>query len=229
MNLMKSYTDIKKSMGLRNIQLICVIVGAGVIGLIGYYGYGIYNTRFQRAAQVAFSESIDVYKQALAAAMNKGDVDKNVEGLWDEAEIAFKAGYAQNKSSDLAPFFLIFESQVLLKEGKKAEAYELLAEAVNKIPEKSPFFYLYKTKQALMEIDLKDGKSGSGLRGLDLLLDLSKNKNNMFRDLALFYAGEYYWSTNEIDKAREQYKALEAMNTDTPWAAQAKAKLKKIQ
>lgn len=222
MSLFESY-DFKYMFRQRNVQIYTalIILTIGAVGL--FYVYKWHNIKIQRSAQKAFSESMDAYKQALSLELTKKDESKSKENMWDEVELAFKTGYAQNKSSTLAPFFLAYQAVAEQKLGKNDEAYKTLNEAIEKLPKNSPYAYLYKLKQALIEIDKKDEQ-----KGIDHLIDLIKDKNNTFKDMTAFYLGDYYWSKNNLDKAKEYYKISEEAGKDTSWAKLSKVKLEKL-
>lgn len=227
MNLMESLFDYRKLLQDRNTRIYIAVFILGIVGVGGYYAYSWHSNNVQKLAQKAFSESLEVYKQALSLDFAKEVPEKDRQNLWAEAEIAFKTGYQQNKSSTLAPFFLAYEAQALLKQNKLDQAYEALSDGLKKIPSSSPFSYLYQVTQALIEIDKQDVQ-----KGVDSLEKLTKDKNNPLKDMAVFYLGEYYLSNNEIAKARLQFESLDSMKTDakqdSPWVTLAKARLQQL-
>lgn len=229
MNLMESLFDYRELLQQRNNRIALAVLIFAIIGAGGYYAYQWHNNNIQKLAQKAFSESLEVYNQAMSLAFAKDASEKDSMNLWAEAEIAFKTGYSQNKSSTLAPFFLVYEAQALLRQNKLDQAYEVLSEGLKKIPGNLPFSFLYQTTQALMEIDRQDTQ-----KGIDRLDKLSKDKNNPLRDMAVFYLGEYYLSINEIAKARLQFESLDLTNkdvidkSDSPWVNLAKSKLQQL-
>jgi predicted negative regulator of RcsB-dependent stress response len=143
--------------------------------------------------------------------------------MLDEAEISFQTGYEQNKKSTIAPFFLAFESDALIKLGKFEDAYKILVDAVGQFSKNSPYYYLYSIKLALMEIDKKDAQKG--IEDLNILI---KDSNNIFKDMAAFYLGEYYWANNNIDKAKEQFQIALAYNPESTWGNLAKMRLERL-
>lgn len=226
MNSLFGAIDFKEKLRERDTIITIVLL---VLFVVGFGGYKIYNWhiyRVQSFAQKAFSESMEIYKQAIALEAGNKDhspVDKTKNNLWDEVEVSFKLGYEQNKKSTLAPFFLAFESDAQMKLGKFEEAYNNLNEAVNNFSKNSPYFYLYSIKQAVFEIDKKDEQ-----KGVAALNNLVNDKNNIFKDMAAFYLGEYFWSKNNVEKAKEQYQNALAYNPESTWGNLAKIRLERL-
>ncbi len=210
---------------------LAVVAGLLVLGVAGGYGgYRWYKITVETSAQKSFSDCMYVYKEALNRSIQPSTQEQEKQGknLWEEAEIAFKLAYQQHTHSDLAPFFLAFQSDALMHQGKTPEALELLDTAINKIGKKSPYNALYRIKRALIQIDNEALRSN----GLQELEKLKNEKNNKFKDMTLFYLGSYFWSMNDLDQARSIWQQLiDEFGTDTegpgvsPWVNQAKAVL----
>lgn len=184
------------------IGVLAVIVLTG--GLIGYQWH---VSNVQSRAQKSFLDCMDAYKQALTAMLNVStEAKKQQKDLWQEAEVAFKVGYDQNKSSTLAPYFLALQADAFIYQEKQQEALGLLKQAVDLIPASSVFSSWYRIKLAMLRIDQEDMRE----RGLQDLDQLANDKNNPFRDLALFNLGAYYWARYEKDKARDVWQQLVA-------------------
>lgn len=197
--------DIKGYFAQKQIRYALIIGSVVVLGAAGFYTYKWYRKGVQQAAQKAFSEAMETYNQALSLEYAGESVSsKEKETIWDEVEIAFKTGYNQNKRSTLAPFFLVYESEALLRQGKIDQSYDILSQAVNQMSKKSPYYYLYSIKQALFEIDKKDQQ-----KGVARLNELIQDKNNVFKDMAAYYLAEYYWANKDFKKAKELYQSID--------------------
>src|SRR3990167_9225141 len=92
---------------------IFVVIGCLFIG--GYCLQGWYSNRVESAAQLAFTESLDIYNQALSKELMTTEKAANE---WDESDLAFKTAYDQNTNSKISPFFLVYQAQSLAKEGE---------------------------------------------------------------------------------------------------------------
>lgn len=214
--------DIKGILSKRDNQITLAMLCVGIVCAGGYYTYKWHNNKIQKRAQRDFVDSIDVYKQAFMSDAGQKDITKKETQMWNEVEVAFKTGYFQNSKSTLAPFFLAFESEALIKLGKFDEAYKALSEAIKKFSKNSPYYYLYSIKKSLLEIDKKDEKSG-----VEQLINLVSDKNNILKDMSAFYLGEYYWSKNDIVKAKEYYNIAQSFNGESTWAKLSTIRLKK--
>lgn len=196
-------------------------IGLAVVLLIGgtYTGYKYYYKGIQRVAQRDFSQAMQTYNEAIGGQAKK-------ENIWTEVEFAFKTGYQQNKSSTLAPFFLAYQSEALLKLNNKEEAYKVLTQAVDSM--KSPFSYFYQVKQALMEIDMNQLD-----KGVKHLESLANDIHNQFADLANFYLAEYYWSQNDISNAQKHFALVAQASSENkesraPWVQASLEKLEQL-
>jgi predicted negative regulator of RcsB-dependent stress response len=213
--------DIKEALRQKNTKIVIALIGLTAIGFGVYFAFKWHNVKIQQNAQRSFSEAVDTYKEAFLQSFEQSNKDSKAK--WDEVELAFSVGHSQNPNSTISPFFLAYESDAQLKLGKIEEAYKTLNEAIEKMPKDSPYYYLYKIKSALIEIDKIDEH-----KGIVNLNNLVTDKNNTFKDMASFYLGEYYWSKNDINKAKEQYQNALSYNPESPWANLSKSKLQKI-
>ncbi len=219
------FTDYKQYLRQRDFQIFAILVIVGIAGFGGKYIYDLRQAKIQKFAQKTFSESMEVYKNAFALNTSNEITEKEKKGMWEETEIAFRTGYLQSKSSTLSPYFLAYQMQALIEQNKYDEAYEILKDAVNKIKKNNLFYYLYQTTLALFEIDNNETQVG-----LDHLVQLASDKNNPFNDMANFYLGEYYWSINNLEKAKQYFEIIDSQDSknESPWINAAKEKLKQL-
>jgi len=214
----------------KNVRLAIGSIALLVVFVLAFFAHKWYRVSVEQRAQKAFSDSMEVYKQAMGLELSQESDNKNQSNIWEEVEIAFKTAYLQNKSSSLAPFLLIYQSESLIRQGKKEEGYKILSEAVNHISKSSPYYYFYKIKESLMKFDMNESE-----KALQELNKLGNDKSNPFRDLANYYLGEYYWSDNNFDKSKEYFQKLMANQqqnvsekVETPWFIMAKLRLQQL-
>src|SRR5579872_5767131 len=100
----------------------------------GLYGYRWYASHREQQAHKIFTECMQEY----------GRAQKNA-ALWPNVEAILKAGYEKHQSSQLAPFFLTYRADVLLKQNKFDQALTVMREAMQVMPKKSPLHNLYAT------------------------------------------------------------------------------------
>jgi len=175
-----------------------LLVGIPVFGLmggLGYYFYSSYSHGEQERAQLAFSQTLGEFRHG----------EKNVE-LWPNVELAAKAGYRSYKSTTFGPYFLVVESQAALRQGNIHDGVKLLDEALKLMGSRSPFYWLYKTKSALIKLDVDD--SALQTEGFKELEKLAYDKANLQRDEALYYLGDYYMNQGNKDKALSVWQEL---------------------
>lgn len=183
-------------------------VGLSAVGMYWYHDYGI---RKQEQAQIALSQTIaELYNQ------------KNDQAAQDAA-LAAKTAYRTYNSTSLAPYFLMLEAEAQLQQNNIKEALILLQDALKGMGTKSPFYSLFKIKQARIQLDSDDLSLQT--QGFNELKALAEDAANKQRDEALYYLGEYYASHGDALKAHEAWQKLinefAAIQDSTisPWAA----------
>lgn len=192
---------------------------AGALVLVaGVWGYRSYTHTKESAAQVAFAENMTLYREAM-----QGEAD-----IWPQVEQKSSTDYEHYKRSSVAPYFLMIKADSLAKQAKGAQAIEVINAVVASLPKESPVLPLYKTKQALMKIDMQD--EASQAQGLDELRKLALDKDNRNNDVAQYYLGLYHWTRNELTEALDIWKNLVASQASeklaaSPWASLAQEKL----
>lgn len=192
---------------------------AGVLVLVaGVWGYRSYTYRKESAAQVAFAEDMTLYREAM-----QGQAD-----IWPQVEQKSSTDYEHYKHSSMAPYFLMIKADSLAKQAKGAQAIEVIGTVVASLPKESPVMPLYKTKLALMKIDMQDDALRA--QGVDELRKLALDKDNKNNDVAQYYLGLYHWTRNELTEALDIWKNLVASQASeklaaSPWASLAQEKL----
>lgn len=68
-------------------------------------------------------------------------------------------------------------------------------------------------------------KTGKNDKALETLANLAKIKNGAFRDTALSMEARHYETMGDIVKAQEKYRALVSEFPNSPWSAEATAKV----
>jgi tetratricopeptide (TPR) repeat protein len=207
--------SVGKDMLLSRRQMTLLFVAVLLLGL-SWVGYRYYRSTVERAAYKELAESIDEYTKVTAYAT---DETKLVD-----VERAFAAGAEQHRSSVLYPFFVVFQADVLIRQGKLAEGASLLDKAVGAMDRQHPLYYLYALKAALVKIDTKDAALEK--KGRDELTSLSSNVANPLQDMALYYKALDADTRGEQDVARSIFKEIIAHNKkDSYWYQLADAKL----
>jgi hypothetical protein len=192
---------------------------AGALVLVaGVWGYRSYIHRKESAAQVAFAENMTLYREAM-----QGKAD-----IWPQVEQKSSTDYEHYKHSSMAPYLLMIKADSLAKQAKGAQAIEAIGTVVASLPKESPVMPLYKTKLALMKIDMQDDALRA--QGVDELRKLALDKDNKNNDVAQYYLGLYHWTRNELTEALDIWKNLVASQASeklaaSPWASLAQEKL----
>ncbi len=203
------------------IRYLFIILGIAGLATGSFFGYRWYVMYRERSAYKALTEYLDDYRHA----RSEQDAD------WAPIEDLFKLGYEQHSNSYLAPFFLAFESDALIQQNKKTEAAQVLDGMIAKSSNKDPLLPLFKTKRALLKLDLQDKAAQES--GLEELVELGNDTQNIFNDVALYYLGQYYWSENKLDDAKHTWQQLVDQQKHekimgSPWAQLAQQKLDQI-
>lgn len=199
------------------IALLVLIAGASA-----YMGHRWYVVSREQAAHYAFADYMADYQAALKA-------DNSQE--WQRVDSLLEYGYNQHKNSTLAPLFLALRADIQVKQHNISSAVDMFAQVVQELPKDSPIAPLFKIKRALLLLDSAD--EALQKMGLDELLQVARDKENRYNDMALFYLGRYYWATNAIDEAKKVWQELvddNAMNQayPSPWAQEANRLVKQL-
>ena len=206
-----------------------------------FLGYRYYVVHREQNAQKIFAECAHEYQKALQD-----------DTVWPDVVTLCEQGYALHSNAHLAPYFLAYQSEALIKQNKMEEAQNILDQMVKLLPKKSPLYYLYKTKLLLLmhdesmkkwfdkvgssEIELnanEDSDFGIAWAWITALDTLGHDEQNPYRDKALYYVGLYYWSINDLENAEKAWQDLVALDTNSeapsPWAGLVKDKLEQLQ
>lgn len=201
-------------------SFLTFLAAAIMISLI-YFSYRFYVQYREEKVQILFSDNLSLFNK-----------EKNTEDQqWNTVVNAFDAGYNEAKSSYLAPYFLGYKAEALLEQDKKQEALAVYDELFEVLSSDAPLYPLYKTKQALIQLDLADEQQSK--KALETLQVLSGNAQNPFRDYAQFYLGQYYWTNGQLTQAKQVWQQLvdEQMQnriSPSPWADEVKELLDTI-
>jgi tetratricopeptide (TPR) repeat protein len=200
-------------------QTAFAALAAGLIAA-GYYGHRWYRVNQEQSAQQLFSHNVEEFERAL----EEGKKDD-----WANVESLFKLGYDQYSHSALAPFFLIYQAQAMLKQGKSTQAFQTIDTAVQQMSADSPLADVYKASIALMRIDSNDKETQEA--GISQLQALADTPLSTGFDIASYYLGLYYMTQNNENKAKEIWQKLIDSQKDqpkmgqSPWAKLAQQKL----
>lgn len=202
-------------------QAYLALIGGGllIVSFGGFWAYKSYLTNREQAAQKGFMDCIAIASRA----------EENTT-LWPQAEQACAMAYETHASSHMAPYFLAYQAQALLKQGKLEPAGALLDKALQGLIG-TQFYPLFKTRRALIRFDSADKNEQA--KGLAELKELAFDAKNMQRDMALYYLGQYYWSIDDREQARKAWQELQAFGAGdkgkaSPWAALVKANLEQL-
>jgi predicted negative regulator of RcsB-dependent stress response len=169
-----------------------IAAGVFILGVAGYYGYRWHQKKTMQQAHRQFSESIEEYKKAL-----------HKPSLWNEVEDVFGLGRDNNKGSALEPFFMWHQAQALIAQEKYTQAVALMHDALALTPADSALLPLMRISYSLVRIDA--GQASEGIADLE---KLAHDLHNPYRDIALFYAGEYYNTHGDSGRAHALWHEL---------------------
>lgn len=210
-------------LGSKYTKIIVVAVVVTLVSVGGYLGYRWYIQQREERAQLVFAAAVELAQQAL-----KSESDQQAGNVtWQDVEMAFKIGYDQNQRSYLAPYFLAFQAEALLRQQRQEEALGLMNEVLSQLSKSDQLYDQYYIKRACIKLDSTDEQAKK--QGLDELKAIAEKKNSLFQEPAQYYLGEYYWATQQFDQARDAWLKL---TTDQPtkgersvWYEAAVAKL----
>ena len=118
-------------------------IGICLVLAIGYTGYRWFTISRDQTAQKAFSEYVQDYQLALK---------ENNPQEWDRVAALFQFGRNHYRSTSLAPYFLVMQSDIQLRQGKRAEAITTISEALSELSDTN-MKSLLSIKRALVRLD----------------------------------------------------------------------------
>jgi tetratricopeptide (TPR) repeat protein len=206
---------------MRNQKAVLIGFGLVMLGVGSFFVYKRSVIQDEQAAQKFFAECIEEY----------GRIMQEKGGDWAAVEKAFAVGFERHKKATLAPHFLAFQAEALVRQNKLPEAVALMDKVIQSFSPNSPLYGLFATKRALMKIDSADELAHDA--GLQELTQLAGDVHNISNDEAQFHLGLYHWTKNDIEKAQQIWQPLiELAKTDNKnssvWAQYAQMKLAQI-
>ena len=198
--------------GLKNVYRL-LLQGAVLAGLLaaGWFGYSWYVRSKEQAAYKDLAESIDGYNKSRLSGTEK----------WTDVERGFEEGAKRNASSKLQPYFLVYQADALIEEGKQKEALALYDKALGLIPRSNPLYFLYAIKRALMKLDATD--DGMQKQGRQELTMLAHDTANPMQDMARYYSGLDALSQGDASTAENYFKEISQQSAY--WYQKAQEKL----
>jgi tetratricopeptide (TPR) repeat protein len=200
---------------------IITLAALGLLGAAagGWYTYRHFEIKKEEQAHTILADCLSHYEQA-----------QQGKAPWADVISMCQLGYQKFEKTRVAPYIIAVEVDALLAEHKQQEALERLTSVLERIGTSSPFYSLYKIKQAVLQLDMADvAVQQKGLHDLQMLAADTKNP---FNDQAAYYVGLYYRSQGDTQKAVDAWKPLVELNqkyTDlherSPWAALAQEKM----
>jgi len=196
--------------------ILAALVLLMLIGLL--LGRHFFVSYREQNAQKALSMS-------LAESFN---AQRTVQPDWSMVAVNCAHAAEDNSSSHLKPYFMALQADALIKAGNTEQALEVMDAMLARMPTHDPLVPLYALKGALMSLDAADTLVQE--RGLKVLEKLASDEANIYRDAAQFYLGHYYWTRDQLDKARAVWQELVAqrrveLGMRSPWADLASSKL----
>jgi len=195
---------------------ITVTAGILILGCAalasGFYWYRTY--REQQAADTF----VDAVTRQLAHARAQ-----DTQQAWKDAQETFAYGFETYKYSRLAPYFLAYQSDILLKQGEHEAACHMLDQALSYLSRDNALYYAFAVKLALMQIDAADLETQA--TGETSLQELAKDDENPLQDMARYYHGLMYFNRQDREAAYQAWHTFVQDPDASAWASQADAKL----
>lgn len=197
----------------------------------GYFLNKFYVQNREQQAFVALSEVVDSFMQSQRNAQSMDAIkDKEkIDQAWSDTQLLLEALYKEHINSYLAPYFLVFKSQIMLeRDNNLDEAIKILDDALRSISRNTELGSLYHMKRIKMGFDSKDAQEKE--KSLKKLLEITQNPQEYVYQEALYLLGVYYISQGDHVNASASFKLLvdcadpKAL-LKSPWVGLAQEKL----
>lgn len=194
---------------------LVILVATAILAAGAYYGYSIISQQRQEAAHALFATLYKHYTKAVTS----GSTEELLH-----AATQFNDGYAQAQKSMLAPYFLAYSAHAYAQAGDSVNAQEKLTQALQTMPKSSPYYYLFATELAAINLDRADAaQKTEAVHALQSIVDA---RENIYSDMGLYYLIAYYSAIHDTNKVRELQKRINAFNStnrqeSSPWAHSA--------
>lgn len=230
-NVSSSYASLQKQYSAKYVKgfLIGLVIMTALGG--GYFFNKIYTQNREERAFVALSEVIEsfTHSQRITQGLDPQKDQEKIEQAWQDTEALLNALHKEHMSSYLAPYFLIFKSQILLEKTNDLEqATKILDDALAQMSKGSEMYNLFFMKRIKMGFDSKQEEVRKQAVA-DLNVIAQDPSNTMYQE-ALYELGVYFMSAGDIEKSQEAFKKLvdsadASALLNSPWVQQAKEKL----
>lgn len=240
-NVSGMYNGVRVHKGFVSRRMLYVLQAITIMILLGgcFGGYRWYCSFREQAAQKRFSDGVKEYNNTLSGQLGHQN--------WAMIAEVFGLGAREYSGTSLAPFYLAYQAQALLKDNKLTEAASVMDHAVGLMSPENELYFEYALKNVLMQMDVVETAGGTTDDTEKKLVDLADNAKNKQRDAALFYLGRYYLSKNNDARAKEVLQKLvtefgtvpsdkevgvalfgKEADTASPWAQEADKLLKQV-
>lgn len=204
--------DAKKSY----MKLLYIGVTALALIVLAWFAFHSYKVYQGKRIQRILGESLQEFQTAM----------NTVQPQWGEVQLMNELAAQQASGSTLHPFFLVMQAQAAAQQQKFDEAIVLMQQAIDGLPNYSPYKIYFALTKSLMQLDASTQEEKD--KGLATLEMLAHDTANPYRDAALYHVGDYYFALNEAAKSREAWMQLveqSAAFAGSPWVALAQQKL----
>lgn len=191
---------------------LLVLCGAAAAG---WFGYTWYRRTQEQAAFKDLAESIEGYIKAQQAGS---------ETVLADVARAFTVGAQRHAGSQLQSYFLVYQADMLARQGKLEEAIVLMDKSFEKINREQPLYYAYAIKRALMKLDADN--TALQKQGRTELEALAHDSANPVQDMALYYKGlDAEYREDQVDAHKQYQEIIGHGNQASYWYQLAHAKL----
>lgn len=210
-----------------------VMIGLALLVALGG-GFVLNRWYTQHREQKAFEALSEVVAsisqtQRLVQSLDLVKDQAKIEQSWNDTLLLLNALYKEHMGSYLAPYFLVFKSQVILeKDHNVAESLKVLDEALPHISKNSELGSLFHMKRIKMGFDSEDEKTREkSIRDLE---QVAQDASSFAQQEAQYLLGVYYVAQGQIAKAQVTWKELVAASdvaalVKSPWVKLAQDKL----
>lgn len=200
---------------------------AAIVLIVAAVGFVAWRRTVEERAQTSLAEAISTFERPLRDEAPEGTAEDRSFASEDErlqkSQPLFQAVVDQYGSSDAADVARLYLGQILVRQGKSAEALPLFEEFLS---DHDDHFLAGSAQMSVYQIRMAEGQKSEVVAEMEQ--QLSSDTPRLPKDVLLAMLAEAYEAEGERVKARDAWQRLANEFPDSAYAIDAQRKIARI-